>query len=536
MKTHIHPILLLVSFLTLDSVSADLTRLSESNSANPLKNMARHNVGASITEKSDPIKLGTSTIDPNTAISALLKTDPTVGYPVSKGNKSIYINLNDIEVLQGASFVNEKCAGQVKIFSALTKTAKEENKWTAIGTSILSPNKRITNIAINSFDAKYLKLEWDISQPGKIYNFGVFGTTRAKEYKLTETVGASQATRTVSEDELININLLSAYTDSKVIYVSSGEGSPSHLIDGNSSTTYRFANTDKDPTVVIDLGQEVPLSRISALYDKTNTNLQLFTTNQLPQNNDWIGRSNLGKSDISSLTPITSLSDPNGEGRLASNLSSTGRYLIYKFSNPSSTNFGVQELAAFSRHTSAHTSLLRGGSFSSSGSAGINRGNLAYNGQLPSYSGSSFVRRGSSSGIARASSDTANAGVLNQSVDSAVFEEPSFESATLFEEQSQAQEVLQEIVVQVVSRIAVSETTVEGIGHLYENVGNGPAPEGFIFAAPAFEGTHEGGVIQAEILGEITTGVTDAVSPEDGSLPFIGTQAALEIDPNFFDE
>jgi len=308
--------------------------------------------------------------------------------------------------------------------------------------------------------------------------------------------------------------------------------------------------------------------------------MHIFALQDLPESEDWIGRTSFQSQALNAYKPVASSQDEQGIGRNASNYSATpARYLVYQFNPHSESSLSekraleVQELATFPSELLANYVVMRSEyaaeaaneageispknpiygeeedvevkaktiDFSSSSRM------LAYSGPLAGYSGAGFLSRGSGGlgvgGIGSALPGSASSRVtqLEEALEEAMDDIDQIQGGdssggvlsggVAFEEETTAfeeGEVTYAPVLQVVSRIAVSVETVPGVGHLYFNAGPDQAPPGYTFVSEAFEGTHPGGEITAEIIAEEVLDTEGGTAP---SVEEIGTTEWLTGQP-----
>ena len=547
--------------------SAAWKRLSEQDFRIHPKNLARHHLEADIlgsnsldsTSNGTDLLLGSNNVDRNASVDALLTEDPTLGTPMVQGATSFVLSLKQIEILNTLNFINEGGVGKVTVSTALTQSAAAEDNWHDTGFVVFDADRRVVSLQIGGIDAKFVKVTFEMAEAGRLYSFGLFGESNIDEYALqnidADALSAVQQVttdaRATSNQDLVDINLLAAYTGARVAYVSSGSGDPTALIDADSSTTYRFDSTDPYPTVIVDLGGAESVDRVSALYSKSDVRMAIFAMNELPEAEDWVGRTSFDEATLDAYRPQNVGTDLEKEGRIALSVpTDTARYLIFQFarSENATDNFEVNELAAFSQNfNDSHVVLADEWNAKSYAGGGKNPKEsvydeetshrmLAYAGPLAGYSGASFLRRGSGGlsrggqGVGRGSAEETvriierevirEVTTIHNIVEERVVVVNNFINVPVPQEPAIAPRV------QIVSRIAVSATTVPGIGHLYFNVG--PAtelPDGYIFESPFFEGTHEGGLIRPEVLETITLDGTQ----EGGQIFEVGVAPTIPV-------
>ncbi len=336
------------------------------------ENLARYHFGANV--KATPesaslakLELSSNGHDQNTAAAALLCDDPTIGYRIPAGASSILVALPNIENVQSVSFLNEGAEGEMTIAISNADVPENSPEWRRIESGALSQGAVATKIGPG--EAKYVKLSFNITQPGRIAAFGVYATPALSDFTMPRP-------RKVSFEEnsesfaLVNFNFSDVHAKARALYVSSGDvNRVNAMIDDQPATAHQFANDDAAPTAVIDLGRERNLSRLSALYASQAGSVEFYVLNQLPSgaaNDSATGDAsvqqiaNVGQgADLPSslkiteqafagLKPVASVVS-TGEGRASVDFAEvSGRYVMLKW-HPAVRGeaFSIAQVAAF---------------------------------------------------------------------------------------------------------------------------------------------------------------------------------------------
>jgi hypothetical protein len=320
------------------------------------QNLARYHLGAQVeaAPQSNPIaslQLSSKSEDHNIAEAALLCDDPTVGYALSKGSTTLVVSLSKIENIDNISFLNNGAKGDVAVATSSAKLSANSVQWHKVAEQELTADLVRANIGPS--EAKYVKLTFNVREPGRIASLGVYSTAAVSDFtvprprKMVQDKSASLA--------LISYNLTNVHAKARAVYVSSGDDlkQANNMIDGQPGTVYNFAANDTAPTAIIDLGKVTTLNRISVIYSSSKGTIDFYVLQTLPgaQGNHPISPQilRLADSALADLKPVGSVVD-DGSGRAAIDFSSTnGRYIMVKW-NPASqqgTVFSVAEIAAF---------------------------------------------------------------------------------------------------------------------------------------------------------------------------------------------
>jgi len=316
------------------------------------ENLARYHFGAQVETApqngaASNLVLSTSSEDKNTSEAALLCDDPTTGYALSSGNKTLVITLSKIESIDSISFLNHGVKGSVKIATSNSKLPADSAQWHLVSEQELTG--AAFHAKVGPGEAKYVKLTFSVIEPGRIASLGVYSAPsvaaftmpRTRKLNLERTGGFA----------LISYNLTDVHAKSRAVYVSSGDEirEANNMIDDQSATTYKFASDDSEPTAIIDLGRVTNLRRITALYTPRPGTVNFYVLESLPGHQPNAPKTlKLDDAALANLKAVGSVSD--GTGRAAIDFpETTGRYILVKWAGAAQSDapFSVAEIAAF---------------------------------------------------------------------------------------------------------------------------------------------------------------------------------------------
>lgn len=316
-------------------------------------NLARYHFGAQVeaAPQSNPIatlQLSSKSEDRNTAEAALLCDDPTVGYALSNGTTTLLISLSKIENIESMSFLNHGAKGDLTISTSNAKLETDSPQWHTVAQQELTPDA--IKAKVGPSEAKYVKLTFNVTEPGRIAALGVYSTPTVAAFMMPRA-------RKLDLDQsdsfaLISYNLTDLHAKSRASYVSSGDDlkQANNMIDDQPSSTYSFSSADGTPTAVIDLGKITTLRRISAIYSPRQGIVDFFVLESLPGSRPGNGKTlKLDDAAVAGLQPVGSMTD-DGTGRAAIDFpETTGRYIMVRWTPVSQQDaaFSVAEIAAF---------------------------------------------------------------------------------------------------------------------------------------------------------------------------------------------
>jgi hypothetical protein len=303
------------------------------------ENLARYHFGAKVEVLPQSAASGNE--------AALPCDDSTMGYALPTGTRTVLITLSKIENIDNIAFLNEGAKGNVAIAVSNAKLPADSSQWQVVAQQDL--NGEAVRAKVGPGEAKYVKLTFNVNEPGRIAGLGVysaptlsaFTTPRARHVNVNDS----------STYGLISYNLTDVHAKSRAIYVSSGDEirSANNMIDDQSTTTYKFAPSDAEPTAIVDLGRVTSVRRITALYTPRPGKVSFYVLESLPGNGQSSPHTlKLDSSTFANLKPVGTITD--GTGRAAIDFpETTGRYILLKWEGVAQPDqpFSVAEIAAF---------------------------------------------------------------------------------------------------------------------------------------------------------------------------------------------
>lgn len=337
------------------------------------ENLARYHFGADV--KASPesaslakLQLSSNGQDQNTSAAALLCDDPTTGYQIPAGASSILVSLPNIENIQSVSFLNDGAQGDLTIAISNADVPENSPEWHRVEKGAMSQGAVAAKIGPG--EAKYVKLNFNVTHPGRIAAFGVYATPALSDFTMPRPRKVSFEANSASF-ALINFNFSDVHAKARGLYVSSGDVTQvNSMIDDQPATAYQFANDDAAPTAVIDLGRERNLSRLSAIYASQPGSVDFYVLRNLPvatsgesspnkssvqqianvgQGADLPASLKISEEAFAGLKPVGSVVS-TGEGRASVNFPEVvGRYVMLKWHPAVSRgeSFSIAQVAAF---------------------------------------------------------------------------------------------------------------------------------------------------------------------------------------------
>jgi hypothetical protein len=337
------------------------------------ENIARYHFGAAVIARPQSVsltrlQLSSASQDQNTAEAALLCDDPTTGYQLNAGESSLFVSLSNIENVSSLSFLNDGAQGSFAIAISNADVPENSPQWRAVANGVMTDGAISMNIGPG--EAKFVKVTFKITRPGRIAAFGVYATPALSDFTMPRPRKVSFEVSTPGF-ALINFNFSDLHAKARGLYASSGDlEQVNHLIDDQPATSYKFAAGDAAPTVIVDLGRERTLSRLAAIYAPQAGSFDFYVLHALPpgpneamvsagsnlqqvanttETADLPASLEFSEEAFVGLKPVGSVVSA-GEGRAAVDFPETvGRYVMLKWhpAHAQGEAFSIAQVAAF---------------------------------------------------------------------------------------------------------------------------------------------------------------------------------------------
>src|SRR2546423_2510119 len=298
-----------------DLVLQKVPPLTVAKAPNYPQNLARFDLGAQI--ESDVPSDASSSVP-------FLSGDPTSVYALRTGTTRLLISLAKIENIDSVAFLNSEAKGTVTIAMSSAKLSPESPQWHEARQKELSSG--LISARLGPAEAKYVRLTFNVSNPGRIGNLGVYSAAAASDFTMPRTRKIAAGTSAEAAAKA-NYNLADLHAKARTIFVSSGDDLKlaHNMIDGQPTTTYTFAANDAAPAAIIDLGRSVPVNRISTFSAPGSAVVTFYVLAALPGDNTENPASTL-RIDPQTLAPfkiVRTGSDGGDSGRVAVNFAET---------------------------------------------------------------------------------------------------------------------------------------------------------------------------------------------------------------------
>ena len=302
------------------------------------ENLARRHLGAQV-------EAASASVD-KTAAAALLSGDPTVRYPLPAGSSTLLIALPKIENIDSLAFANSGAKGSVTIATSNAKLAADSPQWQKAAEQEIS--SETVKAKIGPSEAKYVRLTFNMTEPGEIAGFGLYATPAVSDFTKPRTATANDDSVSLG---LISYNRTDMHSKARALYVSSGGDlkQANNMIDEQTDTTYSFAAEDGTPTTVIDLGKASTVRRLSAVYAPRAGKMEFYVLQSLPHAGGAAPETlTLDDAIFATMTPVGASNDDGSAGRASVEFPETsGRYVMVRWvPAQQGDSFTLAEIAA----------------------------------------------------------------------------------------------------------------------------------------------------------------------------------------------
>src|SRR2546423_2433470 len=258
-----------------DLVLQKVPPLTVEQAPNYPQNLARLDLGAQI-ESDLPADASSSV--------PFLSGDPASVYSLGTGTTRLLISIAKIENIDSVALLNSEAKGTVTIALSSAKLSPDSPQWHDAGQVDLSSG--LISSRLGPAEAKYVQLTFNVSNPGRIGNLGVYSAAAVSDFTMPRTrkIVAGTSAEAVAK---ANYNLADLHVKARTIFVSSGDDLKlaNNMIDGQPGTAYAFAANDAAPAAIIDLGRSMSVNRISTSSIPGSAVVTFYVLSALPAAN-----------------------------------------------------------------------------------------------------------------------------------------------------------------------------------------------------------------------------------------------------------
>lgn len=278
----------------------------------------------------------TATIASSKAIGQpenLLGDAVSLNSKVGPGASEVVIALTRQTVVNVVSLVNYGAEGRLSI-----EVSVDNKKWVPIKQVVFTAADQSIFSKFAGAQAKYLKLQMDLSKGGDLNSLNIFGTNSDLDYKVANAIPGEPSKA---------LNIGGGMGGSRIIYIN-----PSPVEGDDIAAKFgRFEfpeSGDRFRTVIYDFGTQRTLTEFGSVHSPRPVKFYAYTfEKELPEKEDWRGRKSFDPAIFDSLTPIATAEDPRGVGYVKTKLQKSvrARYVALRwepdFNPPAFAVFGT---------------------------------------------------------------------------------------------------------------------------------------------------------------------------------------------------
>lgn len=246
--------------------------------------------------------------------SIFLSDNSALTYSIEDGQHDYIIDLGDFMRVSRFLLNNQSASGDFQVLQSNTLEDVESNAWIPLTKKVDFENGEIPFVQFPETETRFILVRFDISKSGRIGNFGATGPLKITQAEFTLGKGESEEELIQAQSPIIDYDFASAYTGSRIAYISGGPiDQIFNLVDEDPTTVYPFPSTE-ECVMILDLKKETQVRTFAAQYSTQTSGLvQVYFIDQLPSYFE----------DAKSATGVATYEDEQGMIRRAE-LASTG--------------------------------------------------------------------------------------------------------------------------------------------------------------------------------------------------------------------
>lgn len=247
------------------------------------KNLSRWHMGAtlSLSERGSAFtEINVENVE-NRPERPLLGDDETKLYSLDAGKHDFVVNLGTVGEINRFLIRSGSTGGTLALRSSMVQRSLRSGRWAAVGEPIeFKPGEEV-QIDFAYRTSQFLHVSLDISKPGTIGSFNVFGTERISDVRL-DRERVNQTAALASNAPMIDYDYASLYSGSAVTHISSGDlVSANEMIDDDIRTGYTF-DEEAESLVVLDLEEETYYDEVTIVFDAGPGRMEIYNFSILP--------------------------------------------------------------------------------------------------------------------------------------------------------------------------------------------------------------------------------------------------------------
>lgn len=249
----------------------------------------------------------------------LISDDVALVSRVGTGSSELVVNVGHLANIHLAAIMNDGVEGRLAVSGSV-----DQKTWNNLGEAVFTPADREVAIKFASSQAKYVRLQFDLSKGGTVRSLSVYGSTTAREFAVAPG-GPSDSSA---------VNAGGGLGGAQIVYI---DPNPSGS-DEMAAKYNRFdfpESPDRFRTVIYDFGSDRFITEVGSVHSARPVRFYAYTfkDKQFPEKEDWRGRMSFDPSVFETQKPDLVVDDPQGVGYVKGTLGKavSARYVALRW-------------------------------------------------------------------------------------------------------------------------------------------------------------------------------------------------------------
>ncbi len=215
--------------------------------------------------------------------SIFLSDNSALTYTIENGRHDYIIDLGQFMRVSRFFLNNQSASGNFQLLKSDTLEDVGSQAWIPLTKKVDFGSGEIPHVTFPETETRFIMVRFDISKTGTIGNFGATGPLKITQAEFTLGKGESEEELLQAQSPIIDYDFASAYTGTRIAYVSGGPlGDILHLLDEDPTTVYPFPST-QECVIIVDMKKETQVRTFAAQYSTQTSGLvQVYFLDQLP--------------------------------------------------------------------------------------------------------------------------------------------------------------------------------------------------------------------------------------------------------------
>lgn len=215
--------------------------------------------------------------------SIFLSDNSALTYTIENGQHDYIIDLGQFMRVSRFFLNNQSASGDFQLLKSDTLEDVESNAWIPLTKKVDFDSGELPSVNFPEAETRFILVRFDISKSGTIGNFGATGPLKISQAEFTLGKGESEEELIQAQSPIIDYDFASAYTGTRIAYVSGGPiDQILNLLDEDPTTTYPFPSNE-ECVIILDMKKETQVRTFAAQYSTQTSGLvQVYFIDHLP--------------------------------------------------------------------------------------------------------------------------------------------------------------------------------------------------------------------------------------------------------------